>query len=199
MRWKYFLMPAERPEVKSALELYALARSDALSAQAELSRLKAKGACMVKGRGLGLIFPSEQDALAVDGIGSVRTVNDQTRYVIGLPDKRTRAGKRLAAEIETVEDLREIWTWSLERALGIYGIVSGGYPPQFYYCKAKPLSDGRVIVQTPAEKNRPKGEGYSRNFDDPVIPDWAVEISANEYADLSELPTYTGAQTSPAV
>ena len=105
----------------------------------------------------------------------------------------------LGAWIETVEDLREIWTWSLERALGIYGIVSGGYPPQFYYCKAKPLSDGRVIVQTPAEKNRLKGEGYSRNFDDPVIPDWAVEISANEYADLSELPTYTGAQTSPAV
>lgn len=47
MRWKYYLMPAERPEVKSALELYALARSDALSAQAELSRLKAKGACML--------------------------------------------------------------------------------------------------------------------------------------------------------
>jgi hypothetical protein len=56
-----------------------------------------------------------------------------------------------------------------------------------------------VIAKTPAEKNRPKGEGYSRSFDDPVIPAWATEISANEYADLAELPAFTGVQLSPAV
>lgn len=184
MRRRYYLLPAEREEVRQAVNLYLLARSDALEAKNDLLQYGATGMVFVQGMGHGLTFGSEKAAVSVAGLRRA-FLSDALQSWVALPDMRTAKGRVIQETLLTVADLVEIWRWSLERALGVYGLVMSGFPQAFHYCVAKPLSDGRIIISTPAEKNRPD---VSRNFEEPVIPDWAIEISEKEYQGLYALP-----------
>ena len=96
----------------------------------------------------------------------------------GGPCSTRIKGKEAIQILDECGDLLEIWQWALEHALGVYGIVADR--SGFHYLVAKPLKDGQVILNAPAGKNRPRGNGYSRNFDDPVIPDCAKPITEAE-------------------
>lgn len=184
MRRRYYLLPAEREEVRQAVNLYLLARSDALEAKNDLLKYGATGMVFVQGLGHALTFGSENAAVSVAGLRRP-FLNDELQSWVALPDMRTAKGRVIQGALLTVADQVEIWRWSLERALGVYGLVMSGFPQAFHYCVARPLSDGRVIISTPSEENRP---GVTRNFEAPVIPDWAIEISEKEYQRLYALP-----------
>jgi hypothetical protein len=184
---KYFLLPAERDEVKQGISMFLLAKADSDSAIRDLSVFGASGITWVPKRGYALSFSDAIAARTTPGLCMPFYAKDLDCW-IAVPDRRTSSGRKIAEVLETASELREILQWSLEKSLGIYGVVLGGYPTAFHYCVATPLFDGRVVVSTPDVANRPRGDGYSRNFEDPVIPDWAVEITADDYNALHALP-----------
>jgi hypothetical protein len=186
---KYFVLPADREEVKRGISMFMLAKSDVRASYREIEAHGATGMYFVPGKGWGMTFKDRPEAGKVAGLGRFSFVEEAKGWV-AVPDKRTSAGKKLDELLQNTMDLQEIWQWSLEKSLGIYGVVACGFPTVFHHCVAKPLADGRVIVSTPDAKNRPVGGGYSRNFEDPVIPNWAVEISAEEYKALDALPEF---------
>ncbi|CAI10512.1 hypothetical protein [Aromatoleum aromaticum] len=186
---KYFVLPADREEVKRAISMFMLAKSDARASYREIEAYGAAGMYFVPGKGWGMSFKERPKTAKVEGLGKFTFFEKEEAWV-AIPDKRTAAGKKLEELLQNTAELQEIWQWSLEKSLGIYGVVACGFPTTFHYCCAKPLFDGRVIVSTPDAKNRPTGSGYSRNFEDPVIPGWAVEISADAYEALNALPEF---------
>lgn len=188
----YFLLPADR--CAEATALFKLAREDAMRAKREMWREKygANGAVTGSGtKGNGLVFDSFAAAKAQYDLGGFCKLerlpkklqgDDQGDLWLGKPNRATKRGKEVASDMDYVEELCDIWQWSLERALSIEGTVF--YNHAFHKTVAKLLKDGRVIASVPEDKNRPRSEGYSRNFEATVMPEWAQRISREEYESL---------------
>lgn len=171
----FYLLPADF--CQEALALYQLAKNDAVAAKQEVMAKYGCVALLRSGRFVqGLAFECSVEPA---GFSSPKKNGD---YWITRPKRNSRLGKEAQKQLDDCGDLLEIWQWALERALGVYGIVSDR--DGFHYLVAKPLSDGRVILDAPAGKNLPKGPQVSRNFDDPVIPECAVRISEAEVQQL---------------
>jgi hypothetical protein len=170
MMRNYYLLPADY--CRDALAKHMIARDDAL---------KAKKALMDKYGCTALVRRGPH----VDGLAYLSQVQMHgftvPRYELAMwvvkPKKNTIRGKQAIAELAECGELLEIWQWSLEKCLGVYGCVLDHHG--FHYLVATPLQDGSVILCAPAGKNRPRGPNVSRNFDDPVIPDCAELISAD--------------------
>lgn len=192
----HFVLPSDR--CAEAVALYNLARDDAMRAKREIWHEKYGAAGAVTGagtKGNGLIFPNYQAFKVQFDLGGLckaerlKDVGEGWRGLdpwIGKPARNTKRGKAIAADLEYVEELLDIWQWSLEKALGIDGTVFHNHA--FHKTVAHILPDGRVIVSAPEDLNRPCASGStygcSRNFDASKIPDWAQPISQAEYETL---------------
>lgn len=171
MNRNYYILPADY--CKDALAKYQIAKDDAMRAKQEVMAKFGCVALLRAGRAiLGLAYEKYTD---LSGFTVPRRKSD---YWVIRPKKNTIKGKEAIQILDECGDLLEIWQWSLEHALGVYGVV--GDRSGFHYLVAKPMKDGQVILNAPAGKNRPRGNGYSRNFDDPVIPDCAKPITEAE-------------------
>ncbi len=171
MNRKYYILPADY--CKDALIKYQIAKDDAMRAKQEVMAKFGCVALLRAGRSIeGLAYEKYTD------LSGFTVPREMDGYWVIRPKKNTIKGKEAIRILDECGDLLEIWQWSLEHALGVYGVV--GDRSGFHYLVAKPLKDGQVILNAPAGKNRPRGNGYSRNFDDPVIPDCATPISKDE-------------------
>ena len=167
MMRNYYLLPADY--CRDALAKHKIARDDAM---------KAKKALMDKYGCTALVRRGPH----IDGLAYLSQVQMHgftvPRYELALwivkPKKNTIRGKQAIAEFDECGELLEIWQWSLEKCLGVYGCVLDRNG--FHYLVATPLEDGAVILCAPAGKNLPRGPNVSRNFDDPVIPDCAEPL-----------------------
>ncbi len=208
---KFYLLDADRPEVQRALDHYARAHQAVNAAKKALSRLNARGFTFDRERGLGLTFRRVEDAHGIKGMSklSLMELPPLSHHVtklppfevpcyVGYPDKRTRAGQELEDELLNFNHLVLSWEWSLEEALGIYRGLSACDQSRSHYCAAFALADGRVIVKESVERSTPTGEGQLRSENDPVIPEWAIEITEAEFDVLKDLPRYTREHPEPA-
>lgn len=203
----HYVLPADR--CIEAVSLFHLAREDAMRAKREIWKEKYGAVGAITGGGTkrnGLVFDgyapyleqAEMGGLCkaerlrggvVAGMPLPTRAYDLDAYVeegccwLGRPARNTKRGKEIAADLEYVEELCDIWQWSLENALGIYGTVF--YEHAFHKTVAKLLRDGRVIVSAAQNLNRPRGDGLSRNFEASTIPEWAQPISREEYDRLA--------------
>lgn len=167
----FYLLPADY--CRDAIAKYEIARDDAM---------KAKKALMDKYGCVALIRRGPH----IDGLAFLSQINlsgftvprYELAYWVIKPKKNTIKGKQAIAEFAECSELLEIWQWSLEKCLGVYGCVLDHMG--FHYLVAFPLTDGTVLLDAPAGKNRPRGLHVSRNFDDPIIPDCAQPISADD-------------------
>lgn len=165
----YYLLPADY--CRDALAKYAIARDDAMTAKKALMNKYGCAALVRRGPHIdGLAFHSQ---INLTGFTVPRY---ELAYWVTKPKKNTIRGKQAIAEFAECGELLEIWQWSLEKCLGVYGCVLDH--KGFHYLVAFPLIDGTVLLDAPAGKNRPRGSNVSRNFDDPIIPDWAQPVSA---------------------
>ena len=170
MMRNYYLLPADY--CRDALAKHMIARDDAM---------KAKKALMDKYGCIALV----RRGAHIDGLAYLSQIQMHgftvPRYELAMwvvkPKKNTIRGKQAIAELAECGELLEIWQWSLEKCLGVYGCVLDHQG--FHYLVATPLQDGSVILCAPAGKNRPRGPNVSRNFDDPIIPDCAELIPAD--------------------
>ena len=171
MNRKHYLLPADF--CKDALARYQIAKDDAIAAKHDLMAKYHCTAILRRGRfGEGLIFDTLCD---LSGFTVPRKLGE---HWLAKPKKNTITGKVAARELDDCCHLLEIWQWALEHALGVYGCVLDR--DGFHYLVAKPLKDGRVVLDVPAGKNRQRGPNVSRNFDDPVIPECAQPITEAE-------------------
>lgn len=165
----YYLLPKQY--CQDALAKYAIARDDAVAAKKALMNKYGCAALVRRGPHIdGLAFLSQ---INLTGFTVPRY---ELAYWVIKPKKNTIRGKQAIAEFAECGELLEIWQWSLEKCLGVYGCVLDH--TGFHYLVAFPLIDGTVLLDAPAGKNRPRGPYVSRNFDDPIIPDWAQPVSA---------------------
>ncbi len=171
MNRTYYLLPADY--CKDALAKYQIAKDDAVSAKKEIMQ---KYGCTVlfrRGRLIdGLGFEKYTD------LSGFTVPKRKQGYWFTAPKKNTIRGKQAAKEMEDCGDLLETWQWALEHSLGVYGVVRDR--DGFHMLTAHPLDDGSVVLNAPAGKNPPRSANYSRNFDDPVIPECAKPISEAE-------------------
>ncbi len=171
MQRNYYLLPAEF--CQDALTRYEIARNDAMRAKQELMARYGCIALLRSGHSVqGLAFDKYTD------LSGFTVPKRQLDYWVIRPKKTTLRGKKAQQELDECGELLEIWQWALEHSLGVHGCVldSSG----FHFLVARPLPDGRVLLDAPAGKNRPRTANVSRNFDDPVIPECAVQISQAE-------------------
>lgn len=167
----YYQLPADY--CRDAVSKYEIARDDAVKAKKALMDKYGCTALIRRGRHIdGLAYLSE---VQMHGFTVPRY---ELAYWVVKPKKNTIRGKQAIAEFAECGELLEIWEWSLEKCLGVYGCVLDHQG--FHYLVATPLKDGTVILDAPAGKNRPKGPNVSRNFDDPLIPDCAKLLSATD-------------------
>lgn len=166
----YYLLPADF--CQQALMRHQIARDDALAAKAEL--LEQFGCVAVARNGPQIVALAYKERTELSGFTLPRLDPVHGLWTI-RPKANTLRGKKAQQMMAECADLLEIWQWSLEHSLGVFGIVSDR--TGFHYLVATPLHDGRVLLDAPAGKNRPCGPSVSRNFDDPVIPDCAVPIA----------------------
>lgn len=173
--FKFYLLPAG-PCTK-ALEIYTLAKEDALSAKHDL--LAKYGADAVLRSGAHVEALAWRDKpIAMTGF-SVPRFDSHHQVWLQKPKKNTLRGKQAAQEMDEVGELLEIWHWSLERALGVHGSVFGSYRGSrvFLNTIAYPLEDGQVVLSLPVlgERDKERTSG-----DDPKAPSFAVEITKSE-------------------
>jgi hypothetical protein len=179
--FKFYVLPAE--QCVKALELYALATHDALSAKRELlAKYGADG--LVRSGAHVEALAWRDNPIAMTGFTVPRWDAKQCVW-LQTPKKNTLRGKQAALEMSEVGELLEIWQWSLERALGVHGSVFGYYRGGrvFLNATARPLVDGRVLLSLPI---RDRHDGERTVGDDPVAPTCAIEISQEE-AELAML------------
>ncbi len=171
MNRKYYMLPADF--CRDALAKYQIAKDDAMRAKKDIMAKYGCVAMLRSGRNIqGLAFEKYTD------LSGFTVPKRQMDYWVIRPKKTTLRGKQAQQELDECGELLEIWQWALEHALGVYGIVRDYHG--FHYLVAKPLKDGRVILDAPAGKNSPRGPNVSRNFDDPIIPGCAIPISEDE-------------------
>lgn len=178
--FKFFLLPAS--ECAQALELYALAKEDALAAKRELLAKYGADAILRSGahvEALAWINPP----MALTGF-TIPRFDTRDQVWLQKPKKNTLRGKQAAQEMECVGELLEIWQWALERALGVHGHVFGYYrgDRMFMNAIARPLNDGRVVLSLPVRDHQDGKRGNSGQ--DPVAPAFATEISQAEAEQL---------------
>lgn len=167
----YYILPADF--CKDALAKYQIAKDDAMRAKQEIMAKYGCVAMLRSGRNIqGLAYEKYTD------LSGFTVPKRQMDFWVIRPKKTTLRGKRAQQELDECGELLEIWQWALEHSLGVYGCVMN--VTGFHYLVAKPLKDGRVILNAPAGKNSPRGPNVSRNFDDPVIPECAIKISEAE-------------------
>lgn len=169
---KFYLLPAD--DCAKALELYALAKEDALSAKrALLSKYGAEG--IIRAGASVEAFVWRDKPIAMHGF-TVPKFDHKHGVWFQKPKKNTLRGKQAAQEMDDVGKLLEIWQWSLERALGVHGSVFGYYHGSrvFLNSVAHPLEDGRVVLGIPV---RDQQDAERSSGADPVVPPFAVEIS----------------------
>jgi hypothetical protein len=189
----FYLLPADK--CVEAAGLFKLAREDAMRAKREIWKDKYGAVGAVTGAGTvgnGLVFDSLAAFLKQAEAGGFRQKERLKKtldsafasgdFWLGKPARNTRRGKQIAEDLDYVEELCETWQWALERALGVYGTVY--YNHAFHKTVANLLKDGRVIVSAAVDKNRPRSEGVSRNFDATVMPEWAEVINEDQYKAL---------------
>lgn len=171
MKRKYYILPSDY--CKAALAEYEKAKAAALAAKDALLQEFGCVAIMRSGsKGIGLAYSSETD---MSGFCIPRLMDG---YYVSKPKVNTIRGKAAQAKIDECCRLLEVWQWALENALGVYGIVRDYYG--FHHLVAQPLPDGRVVLNAPDGTNSPRTQSSSRNFDGPVIPGCAVEVSLDE-------------------
>lgn len=167
----YYVLPADY--CADALARFQIARDDAVAAKHELMQKYGCVALLRRGAHIdGLLFKEYTD---LSGFTVPRRRDD---LWLVKPKKTTLRGRRVQAELDQCGELLEIWQWALEKCLGVHGCVLDR--EGFHNLVAHPLKDGRVLLDAPDGKNRPRGPNVSRNFDDPVIPDCAVKIGVEE-------------------
>lgn len=172
MNRRYYILPEEF--CKRAIVEFEIARDSAMAAKQALMNEYGCVAIMRRGsKGVGLAYSSPTD---MSGFCNPKNVDG---HYISKPKRNTIRGKEAQDKIDACCQLLEVWQWSLEKALGVYGVVSDYHG--FHYLVAHPLPDGRVVLNAPAGKNSPRRQNSFRNFDDPVIPDCATEISESEF------------------
>lgn len=173
--FKFHLLPAD--QCVKALELHAIAKEDALAAKREL--LSKYGADAILRSGAHVEALAWRDKpIAMTGFTAPRFDHKQGVW-LQKPKKNTLRGKQAAQEMDEVGELLEIWQWSLERALGVYGSVFGYYHGSrvFLNAVARPLEDGRVVLSVPVRDKHDPGQPSGS---DPVAPPFAAEISQTE-------------------
>lgn len=172
---KFYLLPAD--QCAKALELHALAKEDALAAKRELLAKYSADAILRSGANIEALAWRQQP-IAMSGFTVPRWDSRQGVW-LQKPKKNTLRGKQAALEMNEVGELLEIWQWSLERALGVYGSVFGYYHGNraFLNAVARPLEDGRVVLSLPVRDQRDPGRSSG---EDPVPPGFAVEITQAE-------------------
>lgn len=188
---KYYLLPASH--CAEAASLFKLARDDAMRAKREIwfDKYGADGAITGGGhKARALFYRTHTDAAQAvmkhPGFSAIITnrskkLGDHDCWCI-KPNRATKAGKALAAELEYVEELIDIWQWALEKALGIDGTVFADRA--FHKGVAKLLDNGSVIASLPVEP--PPRPNTSSNCKAPVAPEWAQEITEAEYRVLAK-------------
>lgn len=171
---KYYLLPAE--QCAKALELHNLAKADALAAKRELLAKYNADAILRSGEHVEALAWRDMP-IAITGF-TVPKKDSRQGVWLQKPKKNTLRGKQAALEMDEVGELLEIWQWSLERALGVYGSVCGHYHGSrvFLNAVARPLDDGQVVVSLPVRD--PLDSGNSDG--DPVAPSFAIEISQTD-------------------
>lgn len=174
MNRAYYLLPADF--CKDALAKYQIAKDDAMRAKQEIMAKYGCVALLRAGSNIqGLAYEKYTD------LSGFTVPKRQMDFWVIRPKKTTLRGKKAQQELDECGELLEIWQWALEHSLGVYGcVLSTGIDKGFHYLVAKPLKDGRVILDAPAGKNSPRGPNVSRNFDDPVIPACATPITEAE-------------------
>ncbi|MDF1482052.1 hypothetical protein [Extensimonas sp. H3M7-6] len=173
---KFYLLPVE--ECASALAMHEIAREDALSAKRDLLSKYGADAILRAGPHVEAIAWKEMpDELA--GFTIPRWSSEHAAW-IQKPKKNTLRGKQAAREMDEVGELLEIWQWSLERALGVYGYIFGRYRARlaFLYAVANPLEDGRVVLSFPVRDHL--DDWREKTADDPKLPSFATEITQEE-------------------
>ena len=198
----YYVLPADR--CADAVAVYNVARDDAMRAKREIWCDKYGAAGAITGGGQkrqGLTFDTfaafkvqhdlggfcQAERLRGESVADLpareREALGRDRW-LGKPARNTKRGKEIAADLDYVEELCNVWQWALERALGVYGTVL--YGRGFHKTIARVLSDGRVIVSAAQDLNVPRGPNVSRSFDASQIPEWAQQISREEYERLNK-------------
>lgn len=172
---KFYLLPAD--QCANALELYAIAKEDALTAWRDLLSKYAADAILQSGAHIEALA-WKQEPVALTGFTIPRKDASQGVW-LQKPKKNTLRGKQAAQEMDEVGELLEIWQWALERALGVHGSVFGYYRGSrvFLNSIARPLEDGRVVLTLPVRNHL---DGISIHGEDPVAPSFAIEITHAE-------------------
>jgi hypothetical protein len=172
---KFYLLPAD--QCAQALTLHSVAKEDALLAKRALLAEYGADAILRSGAQVEALAWRERP-IALMGF-TVPKWDSRQNVWLQKPKKNTLRGKAAAQEMDEVGELLEIWQWSLERALGIYGSVFGRYRGSqvFLNATARPLDDGRVVLSLPV---RDHVDAERNSGSDPVAPPFAVEISQVE-------------------
>lgn len=123
-----------------------LAKEDALAAKRELLAKYGADAILRSGAHVEALAWRDKP-IAMTGFTVPRFEHKQGVW-LQKPKNNTLRGKQAALDMEEVGELLEIWQWSLERALGVYGSVFGYYRGSrvFLNSVARPLDDGRVVL-----------------------------------------------------
>ncbi|OLP04650.1 hypothetical protein [Rhodoferax antarcticus] len=157
----FYILPAK--VCVDALVRFNIAKDDASSATTDLKDEYGCDGVICSGSiGVGLAY---RFAARINGFGPPTRINS-SHWMI-KPDRKTNAGMVAQNKLDDVADLLTLLTWSLEKCLGVFGMVADGDATHFVV--AKPLNDGRVMLSVP------QGDWLSRDplgciLDLPVIP-----------------------------
>lgn len=171
----FYLLPAD--PCANALQLYALAKEDALTAKRELLAKYGAEAILRSGAHVEA-FAWRDKPIAMTGF-TVPRFDPKQGVWLQKPKQNTLRGKQAIQEMGEVGELLEVWQWSLERALGVHGSVFGYYHGSrvFLNAVARPLNDGRVVLSLPV---RDRQDSERSSGSDPVAPPFAVQITQEE-------------------
>ena len=181
--FNFFLLPAD--QCVTAIDLYKIAKADALSAKRSLLEKYGADAILRAGSRVDALAWREKP-IAMTGFTIPRFDAKQGVWV-QKPKQNTIRGKKAAAEMSEAGELLEIWQWSLENALGVHGSVLGCCRGTrvFLNSVAHPLDDGRVVLSIPVRGSQ---DADRSSVADPVAPHFAVEISKAEAEQLVGKP-----------
>lgn len=136
-----YLLPASLCVM--AIQIYTVARDDALRAKREIIVDKYQAHAFVReaAEGRALFYET------LPGLSGVQAPEETSNGWLLMPDIDTPIGRELKADLDYVAELMEMRLWALERALGIFGYVS--FDDADHYVSATAMADGTVLVSWP--------------------------------------------------
>lgn len=171
MRRLYYILPADF--CAYAVSLFLIAKADAVSANSDLETEYGCSGMVRSGIiGVGLAY---RHAANVNGFGSPTKIADG--FWLTKPDRNSVVGRVAQNKLDDCADLLELLTWSLEKCLGVFGMVAQGDATHFVV--AKLLNDGRVMISVP-QGDWLALDHFGQALDAPVIPPEALLIDESE-------------------